>query len=416
MGGLLISDFHFPSVQVPPVRACSDLYFQWHRKSVNAFHLFLHQLFHFALFLHRQFKQQFIVYLQNHPRRQLFFLQPFVNRNHCHLDQVRRRPLQWRIQCRALREIPQLHLWRNDLRNRPDSSEQRLRHSCLPCLCQHIIQVFLHSLVPCEIRVDELRRFFLLDSQLLRQAECRQSINDSEVDRFRRPPVFRRLRQRPHAKNFLCRPGVNVLAISERLHQHGIFRKMRHDPQFNLRVIRRQQYLPLLRHKRGANLSPQFASHRDILQIRIARAQPSRRCTRLRETRMQPLCLRMNQFRQRIHVRRFQLRNLAVFDHLPRQFMLLLISSRISAAFERTFPFPRRVGGCKFSLSKRISASCVGEFTLNSAPASFQISFSSRRTSFSMECDIFSSAFGSTRIPARSISASTPASGRSIFS
>src|SRR5256885_3833935 len=53
-------------------------------------------------------------------------------------------------------------------------------------------------------------------------------------------------------------------------------------------------------------------------------------------------------------------------------------SSKISAAVERTFPRPRRTGGCRFNLSKRISANCVGEFTLNSRPASCQISLSCR--------------------------------------
>src|SRR2546429_4426088 len=66
-------------------------------------------------------------------------------------------------------------------------------------------------------------------------------------------------------------------------------------------------------------------------------------------------------------------------------------ASKTSAAVDRAFAFPRLGLACKFNLSNRISASCGGELTLNSTPASFQISFSSRRTSPSIASDIFRS-------------------------
>src|SRR5256884_7210925 len=72
-------------------------------------------------------------------------------------------------------------------------------------------------------------------------------------------------------------------------------------------------------------------------------------------------------------------------------------ASKTSAAVDRAFAFPRLGLACKFNLSNRISASCGGELTLNSTPASFQISFSSRRTSPSIASDIFSSSVGSMR-------------------
>ncbi len=91
--------------------------------------------------------------------------------------------------------------------------------------------------------------------------------------------------------------------MPERVHQHGIFRKVRHDAQFDLRVVGGEQDVPLLRHKSSANFAAQLRSNGNILQVRIAGAEAARGCPGLRKTRVQPPRLRMNQFRQRVHIR-----------------------------------------------------------------------------------------------------------------
>lgn len=58
-----IFGFLFLSVEVPPVRAGPHLHNHRHRQLMHAFHLFLHQLFQLALFLHWQLKKQFVVHL-----------------------------------------------------------------------------------------------------------------------------------------------------------------------------------------------------------------------------------------------------------------------------------------------------------------------------------------------------------------
>src|SRR5258707_435119 len=50
-------------------------------------------------------------------------------------------------------------------------------------------------------------------------------------------------------------------------------------------------------------------------------------------------------------------------------------SSSTSAAVDRTRPFPRLNGACNPSLSNRISASCVGEFNVNSPTQLAEILF-----------------------------------------
>src|SRR5262249_58821895 len=148
-------------------------------------------------------------------------------------------------------------------------------------LRRRVVEIRLLVFAPREIRIVEFRRFALLDAKLLRQSKWRESVDDSEIDRLRRPPVFRSLCKRPNAKNFLRRASVNVFSVSERLDEHGIFGKMRHHTQFDLRIVRGQQHLPFFRNKSCSNLAPELRSYRNILQIRIARAQSSRRRNRL---------------------------------------------------------------------------------------------------------------------------------------
>ena len=142
----------------------------------------------------------------------------------------------------------------------------------------------------------------MLDAQLLRESERRQAINDAEINGLRGAAVFRRLRERSDAENLLCRARMDVFAIPERVDQHGIFRKVRHDAQFDLRVVGGEQYVALFCHKSSANFAAQLRSNGNILQIRIAGAQPARGRPGLRKTRVQPTRLRMNQFRQRVHI------------------------------------------------------------------------------------------------------------------
>ena len=134
--------------------------------------------------------------------------------------------------------------------------------------------------------------------------------------------MFRVLRQRPHAEHFLRRPCVDIFTVAESLDEHGVFRKVRHDAQLDLRVVRGQQYLSFLGDEGGANLAPQLAPYRNVLQIGIARTEPSGGRAGLRKASVQTSGCGMNQFRKRVHVSRFELGNFAVFDDLSRKLML----------------------------------------------------------------------------------------------
>ena len=97
---------------------------------------------------------------------------------------------------------------------------------------------------------------------------------------------------------------------------------MRHDAQLDLRVVRGQQYLSFLGDESGANLSPQLAADRNVLQIRIARAKPAGGRAGLRKAGVQSSGFGMDQLRKRVHISRFELGEFAVFDDLFRKRML----------------------------------------------------------------------------------------------
>ena len=115
---------------------------------------------------------------------------------------------------------------------------------------------------------------------------------------------------------------MNVLAIAECLHEHRILRKMCHHAQLDLRVVRGEQIFSLFGNERRPNLTAQFAANRNVLQIRIARAEPPGGGAGLRKTSVQASRLGMNELGQRVHISGLQLGNLAVLNDFGGQWML----------------------------------------------------------------------------------------------
>ena len=105
-----------------------------------------------------------------------------------------------------------------------------------------------------------------------------------------------------HAEHLRGRQLMDIVAPAERLCQQGIFREVRQQPQLNLRIIGREQRMSWLSNKRRANFAPQLGADGNILQVWISRREPSRRRAGLVERGVHPLCLRVNQYRQRINI------------------------------------------------------------------------------------------------------------------
>ena len=94
---------------------------------------------------------------------------------------------------------------------------------------------------------------------------------------------------------------------------------MRQKSQLNLRIVGRKQRHPRTCGKRRANLPAQLRAHGNILQIGLGRAEPAGRCARLAQAGVQPPGGRIDQLRQCVHVRGFQLGDFAELQNLARQ-------------------------------------------------------------------------------------------------
>jgi hypothetical protein len=108
---------------------------------------------------------------------------------------------------------------------------------------------------------------------------------------------------------------VYVLARAKRLDQRRVLREMREHAQLDLRVVGRDEQMPVLGNERAPDLTPGRRADRNVLQVGIAAAQTPRRRHRLIE--------RMNQLRQRIQIRTLQFLQHAPLQDQPHDLVLL---------------------------------------------------------------------------------------------
>ena len=116
--------------------------------------------------------------------------------------------------------------------------------------------------------------------------------------------------------------SVNVVPRAEVFNHALVAAQLRHDAEFNLRIVGREKRTPLLWHKSLADFAPVIAANRNVLQVGIARREASCGRHSLVERRMDVSCLRINQFRQRINIRADELFQRTVGKNLPNDGML----------------------------------------------------------------------------------------------
>jgi len=73
------------------------------------------------------------------------------------------------------------------------------------------------------------------------------------------------------------RAVVNIVAGLESVQHDFITRDVRQQPQFKLRIIRRDKFVSRFGNKRPPDAPAQFGANRDVLQVWLTRRQPARR-------------------------------------------------------------------------------------------------------------------------------------------
>src|SRR6059058_1940832 len=93
---------------------------------------------------------------------------------------------------------------------------------------------------------------------------------------------------------------------------------MRQDAELDLRVIRGDQYVTGIGDEGAADLAAERRTDRNVLQIRIATAQPAGGRDRLVEAGVDAAGLRMHELRQGVDIGALQLHQLPPLENLPR--------------------------------------------------------------------------------------------------
>ena len=127
--------------------------------------------------------------------------------------------------------------------------------------------------------------------------------------------MLARLRERRRRRKLPAPCANGCLRRGGRPRPERVLGKMRQDAQLDLRIVGGKQHAARRRDERGADFAAQLGAHRNILQIRIRRAQAARRGARLAEARVQASRRGMDQPRQGVRIGGFQFRELAIFEN-----------------------------------------------------------------------------------------------------
>ncbi|MNT20879.1 hypothetical protein D3C72_1562000 [compost metagenome] len=121
---------------------------------------------------------------------------------------------------------------------------------------------------------------------------------------------------------------MHVQIVAEGIHQAFVLGQVRHDPQFDLRIVRRQQFVALWRDERLTDAPAFRGAHRDILQVWIARGQTPGRCHSLVIRGVDTPGARIDLLRQAIGVGAFQLAHRPVLHQHLRQAVIVFSELR----------------------------------------------------------------------------------------
>ena len=188
------------------------------------------------------------------------------------------------------------------------------------------------------------------------------------------------------------------------------------QPQLDLRIVRRHQLVAGRGDEGAADLAAVLGAHRNVLQVRLVRRQPPGGGRGQRVGRVHAMGLRMDVFRQRVGIGRFQFRDLPPFQNLLREFVALF------GEFVEDLRRGRPCAGLGLGaagnahLAEQDVADLLGAADIDRLAGDSCSSASTRAAVWAKSPDSRDSTWRSIEMPRRSIRASTETSGRSSVS
>jgi len=244
------------------------------------------------------------------------------NVDHGHLDQVGSRSLDRSVDGRPLGELPHGGRTVVDLRQIAPAAKERCHVSVAARAFQDAVEVAPHAPVLLEVPVDIGLGQLLGDVQFLGQAEGAHPVKDAEVDHLGLPAHLGVDHGGKDAEDVRSRPAVDVLAGTEGLDQGAVAGEVGQHPQFDLRVVRRDD-APARRRDEGLpDALPFQGADRDVLQVGVAAGQPPGGRHRLVVGCVHPSRLAADQEGQRVDVGGLEFGHAAIGQDFGRQFVL----------------------------------------------------------------------------------------------
>ena len=180
-------------------------------------------------------------------------------------------------------------------------------------LLGHLLHEAADALVGLVVVVDDLPRLLARDADALREAERLDGVGDGEVDDLGEAALLLQLFLRLRAEDEAGRALVYVLVLLEGVEHLLVVRDVREQTQLKLRVVGRDEDVPLLRRRRRGGCAARARCGSGCSASSVRRRETPRRRHRLIELRVDAP-VRADQRGQRVGVGRLELVQLAVLD------------------------------------------------------------------------------------------------------
>ena len=223
----------------------------------------------------RHFQHEFVVNLHHQAGFQAGGVEPVLHGDHRQLDQVGGGALHRRVDRRALGALAAHRLAGADLRQPQAAAEDGLDVAVLAGGFARFFHVAGDAGIAGEVAVDVGLRRAALELELAREAEGAHAVDQAEVDDLGDAALVGADFDRRDAEDFGGGGAVHVLAVREGFEQACVVREVRHDAQFDLRIVGRDDAAALGGDEGGADAPAFLGAHRDVLQVGVAGSEPA---------------------------------------------------------------------------------------------------------------------------------------------
>ena len=132
-----------------------------------------------------------------------------------------------------------------------------------------ILHICPHSAVQIKIAVYILSCLCTRSLYILCKRKVGDSVNYAEIDRLCHASHFRRNKIRRDVKHAGGGHSMNILLTGKGVQHFFIICHVGQNPKLNLRIVGVHQHAVIVRCKHSSQLTSQFCTNRDILQIRL---------------------------------------------------------------------------------------------------------------------------------------------------